>query len=317
MIAWKPALTTSVFVGCIGVGAALVLGSLMPFASSWVWFFEFPSHFRIQNAIALSAVSAMLLLIKRWKLASVFLGVAALNASVLLPFYLGGSSGPHENQHSFSMVLFNVNSTTGSPDAVFAYLEQGNFDLVILQEYSARWHEVMRNLEVPHRLVHIREDNFGMALFSRIPLGVSDVFYVQDSTLPSLRAELLLEDQTVHILAIHPVPPVRQDYQERRDRMLKQVGALGIPGERYIVAGDMNTTPWSAQILELRKELGLSDSAHGSGFHPTWPVGIPWLSTVLDHVFYRGLHVVDRKVGEPFGSDHRPIEVTFSLSGED
>lgn len=313
MILGNSNLRSFLFLPLVLLGGVLTLASVVPVASGWFWLLEVPGHFRVQLACVLFLCSLGLGMFRFWKV-SVFFAVAAVaNASVLLPFYAGTPPEPMGENPSFRFVLFNVNSTTGDPAAVRRYLQKESFDVVVLQEYSSRWRDGLRGLPYPHQLVQVREDNFGMALFSKFPLKKADILYLSDSSVPSIRAEMLIEDTSVHLLALHPVPPVRREYVTWRDTTLREVAKTAAPGERYFIAGDLNTTPWNARVREIEQMVGVTASSNGFGFQPTWPEMIPLMGTVLDQVFSRGLTVVDHRVGDAQGSDHRPVEVTFEL----
>jgi len=76
-----------------------------------------------------------------------------------------------------------------------------------------------------------------------------------------------------------------------------------------IVAGDFNS--WSegrmAEVMQVIHRLSLSSL--------DYPVNnkTHLFGNAIDHVFYRGLHVVSNQVWQVSSSDHNPISVTFRL----
>ena len=215
------------------------------------------------------------------------------------------------------MVMFNVNSSTGNPERVRSYLEKKAFDVVILQEFSQRWADEMKQLSYTHRIQRVREDNFGMAVFSRFPFRSSDVVIITDQGIPSIQAEINVNGKSLKLLATHPVPPVSADYVRSRNHQLEALTKARPESGLFILAGDLNTTPWSPEVKHILRVADLQDSARGFGFRPTWPAGSPLIWTVLDHVFHSdGLEVTERSIGPALGSDHHPVEVTFHLYDE-
>jgi endonuclease/exonuclease/phosphatase (EEP) superfamily protein YafD len=299
--------------GICTAGTLTLLVSGLPFLQGFLWFLEIPGHFRMQLGLCLLIAALAMALYRMWIPAGLFLLVGIANASVLFPLYLQAPGGEGEAGETFTMVLFNVNSSSGRPEAVRTYLEEEAFDLVILQEYSRRWEQEMSHLSYAHRLEAVREDNFGMAVFSRFPFTASDVVYLTEEPIPSLRVELEVNGHVLHLLASHPLPPVNADYTAARDEQLRVLSDSRTEKGPMILAGDFNTTPWSAEVQQILEKTDLKNSANGFGYQPTWPSMLPPLWTILDHVFYDGLHLKDRSIGPALGSDHYPIKVTFAF----
>ena len=300
--------------GVYTAGGLVLLLSCVPFLRNVFWMFEIPGHFRVPFAGCLLLAAIIMAVYRRWLTVGVFLMAASINGTVLIPFYLPAPEPQGTEERSFRMVLFNVNSSIGNPERVRSYLEKKDFDLVILQEYSQRWAKEMSTLAYPHRLEAVREDNFGMAVFSRFPFQSSDIVYLTEQVLPSLRVELNVNGQPLHVLATHPVPPVSASNTAARNEQLDVLARSRTEEGAFLLAGDLNTTPWSPEVRHIRRSADLRDSADGFGFRPTWPAGTSPLWTILDHVLYsEELNVMDRSLGPALGSDHYPVEVAFHL----
>ena len=101
-------------------------------------------------------------------------------------------------------------------------------------------------------------------------------------------------------------------------RVTDEVGAAAIELARaapnpVMVLGDLNATSWTPYFAELILAGGLSDSRRGFGVASTWPGFMPLpLRIPIDHCLVsREIGVRERRVGQPVGSDHRPIVVDF------
>lgn len=88
-----------------------------------------------------------------------------------------------------------------------------------------------------------------------------------------------------------------------------------LPHERMILTGDLNATPWSAELRGLDDDLGLIRRDRAV---PTWPAQVfgrpwPWPFLPLDHI-YAGPDWATVKVerGPWLGSDHYPLIVTLA-----
>ena len=117
------------------------------------------------------------------------------------------------------------------------------------------------------------------------------------------------------LVATHPVPPKTAALARSRDRQLRAiaefVAAAPLP---CIVAGDLNTTPWSAAFRDLLARGGLRDTALGRGVQGTWHARLPLPRIPIDHVLAPpGTEVLRRAVGPDVGSDHFPVEAELRL----
>jgi endonuclease/exonuclease/phosphatase (EEP) superfamily protein YafD len=80
-----------------------------------------------------------------------------------------------------------------------------------------------------------------------------------------------------------------------------------------IVAGDLNSTPWSVAFRDVVSRSGLRDSALGLGVHGTWNAHT-WIRIPIDHALIPPKAVVVRRaVGPDVGSDHFPLEITIAF----
>lgn len=319
-----------------------LLASLVPYAQGLWWALELPGHFRMQLSGCLALAAMAMLWCRRVPTGAVLAAAAVFNAWQWAPLYLpdatpgmaaattGGAqaasgvgaavrvepatkaaSGSHA---SFRLVTFNVNAQTGKPAAVRAYLAREDFDLVVLQEYARPMAQALSKLEYPFKVERPRSDNFGIAVFSRLPITDAEVLVLDAAGVPSIRAELSIAGRPLRLLATHPLPPVSADHRASRDRQLAALAhALPLAGA-VVLAGDLNSTPWSPQVRRLRQESGLLDSARGFGVQPTWPSLFPPLWIPIDHVLHSAeLVVTQRATGPACGSDHFPVEVTLAF----
>ncbi|MGA0334013.1 MAG: endonuclease/exonuclease/phosphatase family protein [Kiritimatiellia bacterium] len=305
--------------GAVATGGALLcLASFLTLFARGHWILDLFSHFRPQMALGLIICSLCMGLCRKPWLLLPFLLICLVHLAVILSLYFPGASkfSPRYSER-LRLLLINVNSSSGDPERVLDYVQQRGADVVILQEFSSRWMEMARSLKeiYPFRLLEIREDNFGMALFSRRPFLSEEVLYFTEEEVPSLAVELRLDAERFLLLATHPVPPVSAEYTRARNLQLQKIAAFvadsSIP---VLLAGDLNTSPWSPVFRDLLRDSGLENSMQGFGIQPTWPTMIPPLWTPLDHVLHsRTFTTLRRKVGPDVGSDHFPVELTIGL----
>jgi endonuclease/exonuclease/phosphatase (EEP) superfamily protein YafD len=171
----------------------------------------------------------------------------------------------------------------------------------------------------PHVVERVQDNYYGMALFSRLPLEGSEIRYLVDPEIPSMRTTLRLRDgAAVTLYALHPKPPepLRNQDSAPRDAELvlvaKEVAARA--GAPTVVCGDLNDVAWSDTTRIFLRLSGLLDPRVGRGLFNTFDAGNPLFRFPLDHVFHSnhfrlfGLRRLDK-----VGSDHFPVLVELNL----
>ncbi len=294
------------------VTVLLSLGSLLPIDHFAIQLF---THFRLQYAVvAFLLCIAFVVMRERWY-AVVLLGAAAVNAGLVLPWYMDGPTANGDIR--FKVLNANVLSTNGDHDKLFSLIALEEPDLVILQEVSPAWAESLQRLaaDYPHRIVEARDGNFGIALLSRHPLSSAVAVDSEPLTLPTLIATTGIGDRLVTVIGTHPTIPLGQGNYEARNAQLEQLGRLlQKTGNPRILVGDLNETMWGMHYKRLENRTWLRNARQGFGFLPTWPVFLPFAMIPIDHVLVsEDLGVVDVRTGPRIGSDHLPLIVSLSL----
>lgn len=155
------------------------------------------------------------------------------------------------------------------------------------------------------RLEQPRDDNFGVALYSRGPLAGAIEALDPGHELPV--AIGLAEG--LHIVLVHPLPPMSAD------AVRHQLAVLAAVADRVLaptlVIGDLNATPWSTPFRTLVVRGGLCDTRSGFGIQGSFPSSLPAILRIpIDHALVScDVGVADRHIERPVGSDHLPVVV--------
>lgn len=299
-------------------GVVVCLFTLMGFAGRWSWVFEITSHFRAQYAVLLIGCGLVVAWQRQRRMAAVFLAFAALNFWLLIPFLFGApvlaatSSTP-----PLRLLTWNVNSANREFAELPRLLVEHDPDVVVLLEVSPPWERELGYLtnRFPERVIEARDDNFGIALLSRLPLADARVRQLGAAGFPSITAVLNVGGRRFTLLATHPLPPAGALRTRYRDEQLRAVAkwTREQAGE-VIVTGDLNITPWSPLFVDLLEASGLRNSAEGRGLSGTWPAFFPPLLIPIDHFLHTDEVIVTRReVVKAAGSDHLPLLVEFGL----
>ena len=311
----------------IGANAATLLALL----AGTGWPAELFSHFPVQYALAqITAIAFFLLLRPRW-LGLISLPLLGLNLWLLAPYYWQSGSAHAAPSPAPAATLrvmtLNVNAQNPHTDLVVRAIEAEDPDLLLLLEITpALWESTSIEFRerYPYRASEIVDSPFGIALLSRRPFVYHDILHFGTYGRPAISAQLCLENAEsgaappcLHVMAMHPDPPITPSLARSRDGQFTEVGEYlrGVSEKRRLVMGDLNATPWSPALRHFMEHNGMRDSALGYGVHPTWfsrwlPLGIP-----IDQILHsNGIIVLDRRVGPDVGSDHFPVTADVSLA---
>jgi endonuclease/exonuclease/phosphatase (EEP) superfamily protein YafD len=236
-------------------------------------------------------------------LASLLVNAAALYLAKGDPVYAATAG---ERLH---VVSLNVHAGNSDKAQVLDYLRATDADVFFLMEVDAEWAAALAELATthPHHLLWPQGDNFGLALFSRVPLQSLEITHTSERGTPSIRARLTHAGQELAILGVHPPPPLGQQLSHIRDTQLANtaamVASLDVP---VLVVGDLNATPWSYGLRLLRDRTTLGHRSPDPSWTPTWNTAIVF-AVPIDHALVTPpLVVAHRRIGPDVGSDHRP-----------
>lgn len=302
-----------------GLPVAALAVTLAAACGRWHWLPDLANHFRWYYLAWALAWLPLAAVCRSGRLAWLCLGtVIALNGWAMVPYWLPAPAvAAPPGSAPLSLVSLNVLTSNRDTAAVVGYLRSRGPDIAVLLEVDDAWARALRELDdlFPHRLVHPRTDNFGIALLSRHPLEDADIVEFAGVDLPSIVARVIRNADGLTVIATHPVPPLGTVNARDRDAALRALAdhVARIRGP-CIVAGDLNATPWCAAFRDLVARSGLRDTALGRGVQPTWNAR-SWAPRIpIDHVLApAGTLVLRRDVGPDVGSDHFPVEAELVL----
>ncbi len=291
------------------------------------------SPFRVQYAALLIAQLLLCLALRRPRWAAFFAVFAVFNAwAVLRPtLATNPTPTPDANENApppLKILLANVLTSNSDPTRLLALIATEKPDLVALLEIDARWQALLSpalRSDYPHGFFRAREDNFGLAVFSRLPPGDGRVEFFSDSETPSFAFTLPLPPAEIRIVLTHPMPPGDTATTRLRDHHLGELldwvdhpsaPPPAAPPRPALILGDLNATPWCPPLRRLLAAGGLRPAARGHTFFAaTWPVPVPFLRIPLDHALLNDALVCTAyRVGPDIGSDHFPLVLELRLA---
>jgi endonuclease/exonuclease/phosphatase (EEP) superfamily protein YafD len=285
-------------------------------------YLELTTHFRLQYVIASIACALVFTILQSWKFVPIAILCAVLNAVYLGPYLSSKSTVELQNEGArvrlFQANVLKINRNYQAvPDAV----EQSNADIVVLQEVTDEWSEHIKELSTkfPYFAIEPRQGGAGLAMFSRYPFADLERLKLDDTDHLAMLGRVKINDGLLTVLSMHPTTPITPTKFKNRNRQFSEAAELlkKIEGPRVLI-GDLNITMWSPYFRQLIETSGLRDSRVGFGFNPTWPVPLPsFLRLPIDHCLVsKDIQVEQFQLGNPTGSDHRPIIVDLILGAQ-
>jgi endonuclease/exonuclease/phosphatase (EEP) superfamily protein YafD len=287
------------------------------FGGLW-WRFDLTANFRFQYFLCLVIALIAFLIGKKWPWAIVSGVFAIVNLIDILPAFIRPGRQSQPSSRSLTVLLANVLSSNKEYENVRRLIRSTDPDIIAIIEATEGWMKGLSPLaeKYPHVVSRPREGNFGIALFSRIPLKESEIIQIGNAGLPSIFARIQVEDNDLTVIVTHPLPPTRASTSRHRNRQLEELPDLvrSVKGA-VLVLGDLNTAPWSPHFKKLLRRSGLRDSRRGRGIQPTWQAGHPYFLRIpLDHILHSPeIVVLRRELGPNIGSDHLPVIVELSF----
>ena len=229
---------------------------------------------------------------------------------------------PEAGKTVFRVMSFNVLADNTEFETGVAEVRKHDPDVVAVLEYANMWHVAFDALNESHPYQHRdpRWHGYGIAIFSKFPLESAKAIPLTEKFIdnPAAVANVIVDDQVFRIMAVHVMSPINRKRLELRNQQFKEiasnVNAESIP---TILVGDMNCSPASQYLSDLIDSANLRDSRRGFGIYGSWPGKPAPFSIPIDHVLVSSrIHVHNRFLGDAGGSDHQPVIVDVSISGD-
>lgn len=266
------------------------------------------------------AVGMVVCVLVRARLAAVVgVPLLVLSAGPWLVSYTGGDDA-RSGGDTVLVLSANLLGTSRSDVELLAQIDAHSPDVIVLQEVRAESYARLV-AALGDRYVAAaepREHLFGVATFTRLPFSRASevVLPLAGADLPQLVSWVDWSGRELCVWNVHLLPPVGLDEVGSQARMSWEMGsrldeAVG-SGALVVVAGDFNS-PWRAQPLDVLRDRGFAEAHREAGRGPgaTWPArgGLSLPPGIrIDHAAVSpGLVCVEAWVGDPTGSDHRPV----------
>lgn len=312
-------IVTLSFIGLMQIGCIFVTTfSIVSIFDSYYWLFELLTHFKLQYFFLSLVLVGGFTVLKRRIFLVIALFSLLINAVFIVPFYLKPSFKSSENNsREIKLLHSNVLTSNRQFSILIEQIQIEDPDVVLLQEVDSWWISALTPIQsdYEYKIEIPRRDNFGIALYSKIPISNHYIRDWGEAGLPSIEAEMVLDNVSFNFIATHPLPPVsKRNYDARNSQILGVSSRVRELKNAKIVMGDLNTSAWSSDYKTLESDTGLYNAARGFGIFPTWPTRLLPMMIPIDHCLVSNhFTVVEVRQGKDIGSDHLPLIVTLKI----
>lgn len=301
------------------VFVAVTAASLIALVGRQFWVAELFTHFRLYYLL----VQALLVLIFLHSGHRVLMLLTIIfvvpNIWAVMPYVtpivgnLQASANIESGAEGVDIVALNVNYRNDEYARVAGYLRDRNPDIIVLAEFTPAWRDGLAYLgkSHPYQLSDPRPDQWGLAIFSRLPLVDAQLIELAQTDAMHARFIVALGTMQLEIFAVHLFSPTSSGQARDRNLQLEDLAdrVKGSP-HQHLVIGDMNLTPFSPYFDRLLDQSGLRDARRVDGFHVTWPASALPIWIPIDHALV-GPQLAGVRVdaGPNVGSDHLPLQI--------
>ncbi len=286
-----------------------IFGTIGSFFSKYNFIFDICSQFKIQYILCalISLLLYFIFKIKEKKHIIVAIVIIVIN---LIPVVKNLNLNISLEKSDFRVGVINVLTQNKQYNKVINDIIKNSPDILVLIEIDEIWSSKLDSIKnkYPYKYEVHREDNFGMALYSNIPIIKVRRLNAGNLGLPVISVLCHKKGLTFEVIAVHTTPPINQEYFKNTRQMIENISAyIESTQLQTIVAGDLNTSFFSYNYKNLLKTAKLKDS--GGILKPTWAAFSPLPFRIsLDHIFVtKAFKVKNFKRGKKVGSDHFPV----------
>jgi endonuclease/exonuclease/phosphatase family metal-dependent hydrolase len=249
----------------------------------------------------------------------------AWHAAVLAP-YLPGRTATAATDHRVQVLALNLDGGRADLSRLADVVESAEPDVLVLTEVTrsnaAAFARKPWSRTFPYRSGTAgsdadpatgADDARGTMVLSRHPL--TDLGSAADTQASNLALRVALPGRPFALIAAHPAGPGCGVDCWLRDADAVTRLALVHNSGRLLVAGDLNATREQLTLRVLTAKAGLSDTASGSGWQPTYPAD-SWLPPLLavDHVLAsRQFTATDYTTVRVGGTDHLGVLASLAV----
>jgi endonuclease/exonuclease/phosphatase (EEP) superfamily protein YafD len=288
--------------------------------SRWWWIGELVCHWQVHAVLCLLPVMVVFRRDPWWGRLFFIVLILGLFPSVQVAFApraepSSSAESPAIN-YPVSVLSANISVQNQQRSAFYSDMMKYNAEIIVLIEVSGsdRDYFLTQKETWPHQEWGINgKGPYGMAVLSRHRFVDTAIHRVDGFA--SLEILIDLGDVPLRLFAVHPPPPLNEEWVKSRDRVMATVARrVKEISEPAIVIGDWNCTINSPLWPTLSNYAGWKSAP---GMHAaTWPSWLGPFGITIDNVVAKSCALDPVKTFTISGSDHRGIITTVRVPEE-
>lgn len=320
----------AVSVGCALLTLSITTVAMLSSQISGPLIFEILCHFQMQYFGMVLILSAIAIWLKRSRLILLTLFCLALLSAQIVPWYFPPARS--DIVPNYRVMSTNLNVANSNATKVIKLAEKERPDLALFIEVNDSMAKQLEALKtfLPYSSNQLTPYQPGAVLYSKNPLTDFEIRKFDTNNAVNLTAQVQTKSQRLSIVAIHPLPPLKREFLNNRNKVFKAVtDYVQKQNDPVVLVGDFNTSMWSPFYRTLTHETGLKNARKGFGTLPTWPANLSYYLTPRLNIFAKlfqipidqcltspSLNAVKMHTGPDVGSDHLPIVIDFLIREE-
>ena len=257
------------------------------------------------HLFGVAVVSALAMFIPRLGLGILvvgFLAVPLVHAGMSNLVYSREVAGPNVTAPRIKLVSLNIWGGHSDLERIGDFLQEQEADVVVLVEFSREMRGLLQRLKSVYPHHYTCKTECRIAILSKRKAKRSGT-QQRSSIGPRLVWATYDYNATpLTVVGTHLIKPIDSPEKQAREFDLLGKWLRRVPGD-VVLAGDLNSTPWSYGFRKFVTEAGLH---RARGIYPTWPAAFmlpPQLA--IDHVLVsEGVTINQLHIGKRVSSDH-------------
>lgn len=282
------------------------------------WFLELYVHFLLQYLITFFVLAISFIFLKEITKAIVSIVLCCLLLFQIKPVHNTASVNPESSKEDSSLTILSMNllSSNTEFEKANSLIISKDPDVIVLIEYTTSWDENIAVKQYPYQIKSIREDHFGIAMYSKLPFEMSELIDFTNSRFPFIHAAFMVGGKVTQILAVHFENPVGWRANGVRNfQMAASANYLNKVDGPKILIGDFNCSPYSHAFKDIMEQSGLRDSRSHMTIGSSWPTFFFPLMIPIDHALVsKEINVREHSLLKFKGSDHKALFVGLNLN---
>ena len=301
-----------------GLAVVVCMATVAGLGARSGWVFDLATGFRLQYLIVLAVLCILFMVGRKGGMMLLCAAFALANLWPVAAYYMpephsGGAGRPLD-------VLFaSVGAGRAGSDSIVHLVRTSHPGVVAICGLDGEGVRRLRAVltEYKYLVAQPRKDPFGVAIFSRFPLGAGRIETIGRSKSPVAIARCRTPIGEMTFVAARALPVRGTATWTERNAQLADLGTLVAAEQGEVVLlGALELAPWSPFFDDLLARGRLQDGRMGEGVKPTWPVWMNAAGVPLDHLLHTSGIVVGRiQTPRVALENHRALLVSLRMAG--